>query len=108
MSQSSVVHSVVFSPDGAYILSGGLDKSARVWKISTGEEVFCMLHESEVISVAFSPDGKYAMSGSFDTTARIWLWQDSHTMRGNPYQGGSFFSIAGRFILSYSETVQIV
>ena len=69
MTQDGLVSSVVFSGDGKYLVSGSYDGTVRVWKISTGEEIARMLHESTVYSVAFSPDGRYVLSGSLDKPA---------------------------------------
>ena len=69
------VNCLAVSPDGDCVISGGEDKSVKVWKISTLEcfKTLPPLHTEEVLSVAFSPDGNYAASGSMDTT--IWTYK---------------------------------
>ena len=58
------VLSVAFSPDGRYIVSGGLDNTVRLWERETGKQVRIFEgHTSWVFSVAFSPDGRYIVSG---------------------------------------------
>jgi WD40 repeat protein/serine/threonine protein kinase len=75
--QSGSVKSVVFSPSGRQILSGG-GKTIRLWEVAIGKEIRCFEGHSESInSVAFSPDGKYVLSGSGtpgrpDSTIRLW------------------------------------
>ena len=67
------VISVAFSSDGKRILTGSLDKTARVWDTETGQEKAVLKgHTGGVRSVAFSPDGKHILTGSDDKTARIW------------------------------------
>jgi len=53
--------SVALSPDGARVLTGSNDKTARLWAVETAQEIRAFLaHESQVWSVAFSPDGARA------------------------------------------------
>ncbi len=67
------VTSVAFSRDGTTILTGSVDKTARLWEAATGRPVGQpMVHPGTVESVAFSPDGKTILTGSFDKTARLW------------------------------------
>ncbi|KAG6810612.1 hypothetical protein H0H92_011110 [Tricholoma furcatifolium] len=54
-------------------LSGGHDKSVRVWNASTGKQVWQLQgHTGWIRSVAFSHDGTQIVSGSDDQTARVW------------------------------------
>ncbi len=67
------VQSVAISPDGRFVLSGGDDKTMRLWSVETGEEVRRFAgHEHWVGCVAFSPDGRRATSGNYDRVVRLW------------------------------------
>ena len=103
------VHSVAFSPDGRYIVSGSYDRTVRVWDFHTGQSVMNPLlgHKGYVTSVAFSPDGRYIVSGSEDRTIRLWDALTGHSF-GDPFKGhynevtSVVFSPDGRHIASGS------
>src|SRR4029077_11518666 len=67
------VYSVAFGPDGARVLTGSRDGTARLWDAATGKEIRAFTgHEEAVLSVAFSPDGARVLTGSEDKTGRLW------------------------------------
>jgi WD40 repeat protein len=61
-----------FSPNGSYIVTAGSRSSARLWKVSSAEELVRFSHDSDINDVAFSDDGRYVATGSNDHTARVW------------------------------------
>lgn len=70
------VPTVAISPDNRYVAAGSLDKSIRVWDISTGLLVERLEgdvgHIDSVYSVAFAPNGRDLVSGSLDKTIKMW------------------------------------
>ncbi|MBT4865890.1 MAG: protein kinase [Planctomycetaceae bacterium] len=99
-----VVRSVAFSPDGKRIVSGGNDKTVRVWDTLTGKEVRTLSgHTQWVSSVAFSPDGKRIVSGSIDGI-RLWNSSTGQEIRTLRKVGGAVnsveFSSDGKWIVS--------
>ncbi|KAJ7108211.1 hypothetical protein C8R44DRAFT_884977 [Mycena epipterygia] len=85
---SGSVWAVAFSPDGAFIASGSVDKTVCVWDAHTGELVVEPIqgHRDSVTTVHFSPDGTRITSGSHDNTVRVW---DTHTgtLVAGPFEG---------------------
>lgn len=70
---TGAVCAIAVSTDGRHILSGGNDKTVRLWEIDSGHVVSTLVgHTDKVSSVALSPDGRFALSGSRDSTARYW------------------------------------
>jgi hypothetical protein len=70
---TNTVRSVAVSPDGARIVTGSYDHTARVWDAKTFAELATLKgHTNLVTSVAVSPDGARIVTGSWDTTARVW------------------------------------
>jgi len=70
------VYSAKFSKDGKLALTGGEDRTARLWDVATGRDlrVFPGHHWAwgAPDSVAFSPDGKSVLIGCGDGNARLW------------------------------------
>src|SRR5262249_23622699 len=71
--------SVACSPDGRLALSGGLDRTLRLWDLATGRQVRPFVgHVDGIWSVAPSPDGTRGLSagqdhaGKRDFALRLW------------------------------------
>jgi WD40 repeat protein len=61
--QPHSVTCIAFSPDGATLASGSVDKTVKLWNVATGEELATLNgHSSVVYSLAFSPDSKLLAS----------------------------------------------
>ncbi len=61
------------TPDGARIVTGSQDNTARVWDAKTGAELLKLQgHTGTVTGVAVTPDGARIVTGSDDNTARMW------------------------------------
>ena len=46
---------VAFSPDGTKVLTGSSDNTARIWDVTTGQEVHKLTHESWVYGRGLQP-----------------------------------------------------
>ena len=70
---AGMVADVAFSPDGAVIVTGSYDGTARTWEVATGRPLVTFAgHDGAVYGVAFSPDGTRIATASRDETARVW------------------------------------
>jgi WD40 repeat protein len=102
------VPSVAYSPDGAYIVSGGEDSTLRLWNAVRGQHIATFQgHTRPVWSVAFSPDGQSIVSGSEDGTVRRWDAASGNNVFTYSGHTGEVRSVAyspdGSFIASGSE-----
>ncbi|KDR84379.1 hypothetical protein GALMADRAFT_710662 [Galerina marginata CBS 339.88] len=105
---TSNVLSVMFSPDGKYLVSGSNDKTICIWEVETGTRVGDPFigHGDWVYAAAFSPDGIKVVSASRDKTARIWdatTGQMLHRLQHYFPVQGAFFSPDTKQIVTSAE-----
>jgi WD40 repeat protein len=64
---------LAISDDGQTLVSGGFDKTLKVWDIASGKLRWTLPSASgHINAVAIAPDGKIAATGSEDRMARLW------------------------------------
>jgi WD40 repeat protein len=62
-----------YTPDGAFVLSGGWDGYLRLWEAAFGAHVTSLrASEKPVAACAVSPDGKHWLSGSLEGMLTHW------------------------------------
>jgi len=66
------IHCLAFSPDGAMLATGDINRRITLWDLRGSGQVSLTGHAGPVNSVAFSPDGRTLASGSDDHTVRLW------------------------------------
>lgn len=74
--------SVIFSPDGAEMVTVGQDPDVKVWSVDGFEMARTLQgHEKSVNCAAFTPDGCALVTGSTDRTVRVWDYGASSLLR---------------------------
>lgn len=68
------IFTVVYSPDGDYLLSGSRDAHLKVWDVNNNyEEVTSIIaHLFTINHIVFSPGGQYFATCSMDKSVKIW------------------------------------
>lgn len=89
------VHSIAFSPNGRYFLSGGGDGALKLWDVDGGAEIKTFGgYAKGVRSVAFSQDGRYILTGSSDNTLKLWDAAAGNEIRTFPGHADQVHSVA--------------
>jgi WD40 repeat protein len=64
---------VAFSPDGAWLATGGEEFTLKIWDVQTGRELKSLRgHGGDIYAVAISPDGRWLASAGEDSTVKVW------------------------------------
>ena len=106
------VYSIAITSDNKYIVSGGADKTVRIWNLHNKvQESVLRAHSDSVFAIAITSDNNYIVSGG-DRTVKIWNFKNK--TQGFVLQGHTddVFSIAitcdNQYIVSggYDQTVR--
>ena len=69
----AAIKTVIYTPDGQYLLTGSRDKTIKLWDVETGRELRSFFgHTSTINDLDISADGKTFVSSSADGSAIIW------------------------------------
>jgi WD40 repeat protein/tRNA A-37 threonylcarbamoyl transferase component Bud32 len=73
MEHSADVWRAVYSADGQWIATAGVDRTARIWRAADRQPVGSPLpHDSEVWTVEFHPSGEEIVTSGQENVARVW------------------------------------
>lgn len=87
------------SPDGTRLLTGGSDKTARLWDIATGSQLRVFTgHYGSIRSLSFSPDGKLALI-SENTRSILWALETGNKIGHFSASRGTFLPDGRRLLL---------
>ncbi|MFO0624633.1 MAG: serine/threonine-protein kinase [Polyangiales bacterium] len=78
------VHAARFSPDGRFVATASVDRTARVWELATGAAMVVHRHDGPIYDVAFSADGRYVATASADGTGWVGPLDPSRLLRPDP------------------------
>ncbi|MBF0291079.1 MAG: protein kinase [Nitrospinae bacterium] len=95
MGHEDSVTSVSITQDGGRILSGGLDRTLRLWSAASGSAIKTLKgHTDRVNTVDMSGDGGLAVSGSGDWTVRLWDLEAGECLAAMEGHSGPVNSVA--------------
>ncbi|MEL6536287.1 MAG: WD40 repeat domain-containing protein [Bacteroidota bacterium] len=69
------VFTVVYDPQGRWLLSGSRDARFKVWRAQEGEYSLyeeVIAHMYAINHITFRPDGRYFATGSMDKAVKVW------------------------------------
>jgi WD40 repeat protein len=70
------VHTVAIAPDGTWFVSGGWDRTVRIWDPVTGTKRATLTADTAVYAAAIAPDGTWLATGGSNGTVRVWDVRD--------------------------------
>ncbi|MBP87596.1 MAG: hypothetical protein CMJ64_12870 [Planctomycetaceae bacterium] len=91
------IRALAFSADGARLVSGAADKSARIWDLNDSkfpELVRFNGHGGEVTAVAFNSNATQVVSGSADKTLKLWNAIDAVEIKDFAGHAGAIVGVA--------------
>ncbi len=98
------ISSLVWHPNGQWIVSGSHDGTVCIWDAESGKTVRVLQHDGEVGELAVSPDGRWIASGGARTPLYLWdaqTGQQQWTRPGHTNEIDALaFSPDGRFLVS--------
>ncbi|MEV4515646.1 caspase family protein [Dactylosporangium sp. NPDC049525] len=106
------INTMVFSPDGRFLATGGNDRRVRLWSVVGSTLTLASTltdHTLEVYSLAFSPDGSALATAGGDRAAILWDVTDmarplrSAALSGDIDVDALAFSPDGRALLTAGD-----
>jgi WD40 repeat protein len=106
------IHALVFSPDGKSLGSASVDRTVRLWDLSSGRELLAFGEHEQPLAInglAFCADGRGVTSVSVDGVVKVWdagtgktvstqVVSRSQTVPQQWWVGSAAFSSDGRWL----------
>ncbi len=102
---TSKINSLIYSPDGTYILSAGFDSKITFWDSQTGLEQNNIALPSSAYTIKYSPDGKFLAAAS---TNKLYLIDtlSNEILNSYPVSSTTFsFSPDGKIVYTDTESL---
>ena len=85
------IYQVSFSPDGKFLLAGGVDKTPRLWEVATGKEVKAFAGQpDEVYGLEISPSGKRFVTSGYTGGVIVWDLESGKQLFTHKLSFGAF------------------
>lgn len=85
------IRDAIFSPDGQFLASSGVDPFINIWRVEDGELLGRLgPHGDSVDTLSFSSDGQLLASAGVDSTIKMWRLRDGHMLRNDPAHEGDW------------------
>jgi serine/threonine protein kinase len=92
---TNAVRGIALTGDGRLALTGGDDRTLRLWEVCSGRELGRLTgHKGQVTSVALSADGRLAVSADRDQGLRLWDVSRRRELRSFTGPRGPVLSVA--------------
>ncbi len=105
------VSDIALSRDKKWVITAGMDKTARVWDASTGAEVLRKSHPSLVVAAEFSSSSNRFITACHDGKVRLWARTTGDlidTLDGHDkYLRTASFANGSKQVIALSDTVRI-
>src|SRR5262249_58193632 len=91
----SHVARVALLPDGKRAISGGSDRTIRVWDIASGRELRRWVgSEGRIFGLAVTPDGTRVVVAGYDSDLRVWDIASGRELRRLQGHAGAIWALA--------------
>jgi WD40 repeat protein len=75
------VYNLVFTPDGAQLISASGDRTIKFWDVASGQELRTLMgHSNFVYGLAMSPDGTILISSDSGGMIKVWEVANGNTL----------------------------
>ena len=89
--QAGIIDDVAFSPDCQWIATAGRDKTARVYRASTGAPAGAFGEDRDILTkVSFSPDSRFLVTHRIYNRTEIWEVPSGRRVLSSPGYSAAF------------------
>ena len=89
------VEDVAFTPDGKFAVTGGHDRTARVWNTANWSlEAVLKGHQEVIYGLDISPDGRTLATASWDGSVKLWSLRNPQLLLTLGGHTGVVYSVA--------------